>query len=89
MASIRNLKKEINYVLGDVLDAAELSFEMLEDVTLEQLDTLSDTIFATYDELISKINDKKVENRAAHLKAIRKEFNDKAHEFVNQINEWK
>lgn len=89
MASIRNLKKEINYVLGDVLDAAELSFEMLEDVTLEQLDTLSDTIFATYDELISKINDKKVENRAAHLKAIRKEFDDKAHEFVNQINEWK
>lgn len=89
MASIKNLKKEINYVLGDVLDAAELNFEMLEDVTLEQLDTLSDTIFATYDELISKINDKKVENRAAHLKAIRKEFNDKAHEFVNQINEWK
>lgn len=89
MASIKNLKKEINYVLGDVLDAAEVSFEFLEDVTLDQLDTLSESIFKTYDDLITKINDKKVENRAAHLKAVRKEFNDKAHEFVNQINEWK
>lgn len=88
MASIRNLKKEINYVLGDILDAAEVNLEILETVTQEQVDTFSDEVFATYDKLLSEINNKKVENRKAHIKAVKKEFEEKAHAFVNQLNTW-
>lgn len=88
MGSIRNLKKEINYVLGDILDAAEVNLEMQENITQEQVDALSNEVFSTYDKLITDIN-KKVENRKAHIKAVRKEFDEKAHSFVEQINSWK
>lgn len=88
MGSIRNLKKEINYVLGDILDAAEVNLEMLESVTQEQVDAFSNEVFTTYDKLITDIN-KKVENRKTHIKSVRKEFEEKAHSFVEQINSWK
>lgn len=88
MGSIRSLKKEINYVLGDILDAAEVNLEMQENITQEQVDALSNEVFSTYDKLITDIN-KKVENRKAHIKAVRKEFDEKAHSFVEQINSWK
>lgn len=88
MGSIRSLKKEINYVLGDILDAAEVNLEMQEAVTQEQVDAFSDEVFTTYDKLITDIN-KKVKNRKSHIQAVRKEFEEKAHSFVEQINSWK
>lgn len=89
MASIRNLKKEINYVLGDIIDAAEVNLELLETVTQEQVDVFADKVFVTYDQLISRINEKKVENRKAHIKEIKQDFETKAHSFVEEINSWK
>lgn len=89
MGSIRNLKKEINHVLGDILDAAEVNLEMAEAVTQEQADAFSEEVYATYDKLIENINNKKVENRRAHIKAVKKEFEEKANSFVEQINTWK
>jgi|GEM_PF-1340434 len=89
MGSIRNLKKEINHVLGDILDAAEVNLEMAEAVTQEQADAFSEEVYATYDKLIENVNNKKVENRRAHIKAVKKEFEEKANSFVEQINTWK
>lgn len=88
MGSIRKLKKDINYVLGDVLDAAEVNLEMLETVTQEQLDAFNEEIFTTYDKLIADINNKKVADRRKHIKAVRKEFEEKVHSFVELINSW-
>lgn len=88
MGSIRSLKKEINYVLGDILDAAEVNLEMQETVTQKQVDAFNKEVFTTYDKLIADINNKKVENRKAHIKAIRKEFEKKAHSFIEEINSW-
>ncbi len=89
MASIKNLKKEINYVLGDIIDAAEVNLEILETVTQEQVNAFSDEVFEVYDDLLAKINDKKVENRKAHINEVKKEFENKAHSFVETINSWK
>lgn len=90
MANIRTLKKQINYVLGDILDAAEVNQEMLESVTQEQVDTFSTEVFAVYDKLLEDINNNnKAENRKAHIKAVKKEFEEKAHSFVDEINSWK
>lgn len=89
MGSIRNLKKEITHVLGDILDAAEVNLEMAEAVTKEQADAFNEEVYATYDKLIENVNNKKVENRKAHIKAVKKEFEEKASSFVEQINAWK
>lgn len=89
MGSIRNLKKEITYVLGDILDVAEVNLEMAEAVTQEQADAFSEEVYAAYNKLIDDVNNKKVENRKAHIKAVKKEFEEKANSFVEQINAWK
>lgn len=90
MANIRTLKKQINYVLGDILDAAEVNQEMLEAVTQEKVDTFSEEVYAAYDKLLADINNNnKAENRKAHIKEVKKEFEAKAHSFVEEINSWK
>lgn len=90
MGSIRNLKKQVNYVLGDILDAAEINQELLESVTQEQVDAFSEEVYAAYDKLLADINkNNKVEDRKAHIKEVKKEFEEKAHAFVDKINSWK
>ena len=90
MGSIRNLKKQVTNVLGDILDAADVSQELIESVTAEQIDTFNEEVYSVYDKLIADINNNnKVENRKAHIKAVKQEFEEKAHSFVEQINAWK
>ncbi|ATA73722.1 MULTISPECIES: hypothetical protein [Capnocytophaga] len=87
MASIRNLKKDVNYVFGDIIDAV-LHWEYATDNTESQKGSeLIKEIISTYDGVMDKISDKKVENRAVHLKQVRKEFEQKAGEFIVKLNQ--
>ncbi|CEN42547.1 conserved hypothetical protein [Capnocytophaga canis] len=87
MASIRNLKKDVNYVFGDIIDAV-LHWEYATDNTESQKSSeLIKEIISTYDGVMDKISDKKVENRAVHLKQVRKEFEQKAGEFIVKLNQ--
>ena len=43
-------------------------------------------LVAAFDELIAKVNDKSVENRAKHLKGVYKSLEDKASAIVEKIN---
>ena len=68
MANIKNLKKDINYVLGDVIEYA-LDVSILKNEP-KKGDEIVDEAIATFDGLISKVNAKDVENKKAHFKAI-------------------
>ncbi|MDG1171221.1 MAG: hypothetical protein P8N05_00355, partial [Polaribacter sp.] len=68
MASIKNLKKDINYVLGDVIEYA-LDVSILKNAS-EKGDAIIDEAIKIFDNLISKINESKVENKKAHFKSI-------------------
>ncbi|WP_203965814.1 hypothetical protein [Capnocytophaga stomatis] len=84
MASIKNLKKEINYVFGDIIDSVfhweytSGNFGEGSELTLE--------ILVAYDELIEKIYHRNVENRGTHLKQVRKDFEQKAGAFIGKLN---
>ncbi|MEO9571619.1 MAG: hypothetical protein ABJH82_08310 [Polaribacter sp.] len=84
MASIKNLKKDINYVLGDVIEYA-LDVSILKNAP-EKGDAIIDEAIETFDNLVSKINDNKVENKKAHFKAINVELEEKARGLVEKIN---
>lgn len=82
MASIRNLKKDINYVLGDIIDAVYFTGKM----QTEEGKTLVGEILNEFDSLIDKIADKSKENRGAHLEQVRREFEEKAGALIEKLN---
>lgn len=85
MASIRNLKKDINYVLGDIIEAVYL-VEGTGNKDSKEGNAVIDGAIATFDDLIEKVNKKDVENRKAHLKEVRKELEVKAGALIEQLN---
>ena len=82
MASIKNLKKDINYVLGDVID------ECLSKLTNDTKgsEAIVDEAIIVFDDLMAKVNAKDVENKKAHFKAIGEELESKATELLDKIN---
>ncbi|MCI2227858.1 hypothetical protein MC378_01680 [Polaribacter sp. MSW13] len=84
MASIKNLKKDINYVLGDVIEYT-LDVSTLKNEA-KKGDALIDEAIETFDSLVAKVNDKSVENKKAHFKAINEELETKAKSLIEKIN---
>ena len=87
MASVKNLKKEINYVLGDIVNIVYIWEMSTTGKPTEASDKLIDEIYETFDALMTKANQKDFENKKAHFKQIRKEYEAAANQFVAKINE--
>jgi len=86
MASIRDLKKDINYVLGDIIEAV---YEWELDnpgADIKKSNAIIDEAIATFDELIAKVSDRKVENRSSHLKSINTELETKGNALIEKVN---
>ncbi|MFA7444822.1 MAG: hypothetical protein WCY89_02665 [Flavobacteriaceae bacterium] len=86
MASVRNLKKDINYVLGDIIEAVYISEMVKNGKPTEASDALINEAIDTFDSLITKVNAKGVTNKKAHFKQINTELEQKATELVNKLN---
>lgn len=87
MASIQNLKKDINYVLGDIIEAVYLWEAATQNLDSKEGSALIDQAIEVFDSLIAQVNNKKVENRKAHLKEVRANLEIKATELVTQLNQ--
>lgn len=86
MASVKNLKKDINYVLGDVIEECYV-WELLnpkEDSSKSEV--IIDEAIIAFDELIAKVHAKNVENKKAHFKSISTELESKAKALVDKVN---
>lgn len=86
MANIRDLKKDINYVLGDIIEAVYIVETAQNKQGSKEGSAIIDGAISTFDELISKVNKKDVEDRKAHLKGVRKELEEKAKALVAKLN---
>ena len=84
MASIKNLKKDINYVLGDVIDYA-LDVATQKNAVQEG-DKIVDEAIETFDKLIAKVNAKNIENKKAHYKAINSTLETEAEALLKKVN---
>ncbi|MBK8599756.1 MAG: hypothetical protein IPN80_03700 [Flavobacterium sp.] len=86
MANVKNLKKDINFVLGDIIEAVYL-FEMsTTGKPTAETNALIDEAIASFDDLITKVNAKKVENKKAHFKQINQELEQAANQLIVKIN---
>ncbi|MGB8705022.1 MAG: hypothetical protein WCD31_08340 [Gillisia sp.] len=86
MASKRLLKRDVNYVMGDIIDAAYLHQMANPKEDPKKSEAIVDEAIADFDELISKINQKDVEDKKKHFRAIEKDLENKAKDLVEKIN---
>ena len=86
MANVRNLKKDINYVLGDIIEAVCVWEYTNTDKDTKKSEAIIDEAIDTFDALIAKVNTKGVENPKAHFKAINTELEEKGRALIEKIN---
>ena len=89
MANVRNLKKDINYVLGDIIEAVYVWEYTNTDKDTKNSEAIIDEAIETFDNLIVKVNDKSVEDKKAHFKAINNELEEKGRALIDKINKLK
>ncbi|GAA4957269.1 hypothetical protein [Algibacter aquimarinus] len=86
MANVRDLKKDINYVLGDIIEAVYVWEYENTDKDTKKSEAIIDEAIETFDELIAKVNAKDVENAKAHFKSINQELENKGKALIEKIN---
>ncbi|MHC5202638.1 hypothetical protein [Myroides sp. LJL119] len=85
MASVKNLKKDIHYVLGDILEAIYIHEMATTGATSETM-AIEEATLRAYDELLAEVNKKNVENKKAHFKGIYSNLETIAGQLVDKIN---
>ncbi|WP_162126196.1 hypothetical protein [Flavobacterium phycosphaerae] len=86
MGSIKNLKKDINFVLGDIIEAVYIYEMTSSGKPSDKTNAIIDEAIASFDALITKVNAKNVENKKAHFKQINTELEQTANQLVDKIN---
>lgn len=86
MPSVKNLKKDINYVLGDIIEAVYICEMTGAGKPTEATNAIIDEAINSFDALIVKVNAKNVENKKAHFKQINAELEQTANQLVAKIN---
>ncbi|WP_372745870.1 hypothetical protein [Lutibacter sp.] len=86
MASVKNLKKDINYVLGDIIEECYVWELLNPKVDTKNAEAIIDEAITTFDALIEKVNKKNIADKKAHFKAINVEFESAATSLLEKIN---
>jgi len=86
MASIKNLKKDINNVLGDVIEECYMYEIINPTVDTKKSQAIIDEAVEAFDTLIVKMSDKKVENKKAHFNSVQSDLQTTATKLLEKIN---
>lgn len=86
MASIKNLKKDINYILGDIIEECYVADLLHPNKDSSKTEAIIDEAISVFDTLIEKVHQKEVANKKEHFKAINNELESKANELIQKIN---
>ena len=86
MASIRDLKKDVNFVLGDIIEAVYIWEAGSDNKNSDEGSVIIDKAIMAFDELMSKIHQKEVDDKKIHFKDIRSQLEVKATELVEELN---
>ena len=86
MSSIKKLKKDINYIFGEVID--EINFKQLlnPEVAEEKVEELIDEAVAAYEIFYKKIHaGRKAENVKSYFKNLTGEINEAVEKLMDKI----
>ena len=84
MASIKNLKKDLNYIFSDLIEECYVWQQENADKK-EKAEAVIDNAITSFDTLVEKINDK-TDNVKEHFKSILSELEEKVNDLRNQID---
>ena len=86
MATIRDLKKDINHVLGEIIEMT-LHWEKANPKADRKASAaIVDEAISTYESFSTKIYQKEVENKKAHFRAIQDELTEKGNALIEKLN---
>ena len=86
MATIRDLKKDINYVLGEIIEMT-LDWEKANpEADKKASAAIVDEAISTFDALSAKIYQKDIEHKKAHFRAIQDELTKKGNALIEKLN---
>lgn len=86
MASIKNLKKDINYILGDIIEECYVWELTNPKADTKKSEKIIDEAINTFDELIAKVHAKDIENKKLHYKSIGTELESTAAKLLEKVN---
>ena len=86
MASIRDLKKDINFVLGDIIEAVYIWEAATDNANSKEGTSIIDSAIETFDDLMAQVNKKDVKDNKAHFKGVRADLETKANKLVDAVN---
>ncbi len=86
MGSIKDFKKEINYIFGEVIDEAFFKKLMKPEVEDAKIEAIVDEAVDAYDNFKDKINQgKKAEDKKSFFKTLNKEYVDSVNALLDKI----
>ena len=86
MANVRDLKKDINYVLGDIIEAVYIWELTNPEKDNKKAEKIIDGAIEVFDDLIAKVNANDVENKKQHFKGIQADLETRGRKLIDQIN---
>lgn len=86
MASIRDLKKDINNVLGGIIEAVYIVEATQDKKDSKEGTAIIDGAIATFDELMDQVHEQDVENKKKHFNGIRADLEKKARGLADKVN---
>jgi len=86
MASIRDLKKDINFVLGDIIEAVYIWEAATNNHNSDKATKVIDGAITAFDDLMAQIHKKGVKDNKSHFKSVRADLETKATKLVETVN---
>jgi DUF438 domain-containing protein len=87
MASIKNLKKDLNNIIGEIIQNINLWELENSNADFKKSEKLVEKCFNLFDDLIKKIHKKNVKDKKNHFKKISLELNQQAEELIKSLND--
>ena len=84
MATVRDLKKTINYEMSSVIEECYV-WQLTNADNADKAEKIIDGAIETFDELIVRVNDKKVTNKKAHFNTIMSDLNKASDKLMKKL----
>lgn len=86
MASIKNLKKDVNFIFGDIIETVYVWQLSNPEKELSASDSIIDEAIVAFDESMIEINAKNVDNKKVHFTTLKKSIETKGMALIEKLN---
>lgn len=86
MASIKNLKKDVNFVFGDIIEAVYVWQLTNPEKDVTASEAIIDEAIVAFDETMDAINAKNIDNKKVHFTAVKKSVEEKGRALIDKLN---